>query len=279
MSAVNRHLEDLIRGFGHARVFDLEQLRYQGMPNHPNNHPGYYYTLHRRHEIGWPDARTPAAGLIVSTEHTGTHIDALCHNSERLVLFGGVRVTAEIQTSKGFTYAGAETIPPLIGRAVLLDIAAHRGVDRLDPNTTVSQVELESVAAAQGTEIRTGDVVLVRTGYGSLWNDPDKYSHAAGMGVDASTWLAAKGVKAVGADNSAWDVPESFDHEMCASLPGHVVLLARNGIYILEHLFLDELSSSGQREFLFVCLPLKLKGATGSPIRPIALVPSELSPN
>lgn len=277
MIRASTRLNDMLTMFTGARIFDLEQMRYGGMPNHPNNHPHYYYTLHRRHEAGSADARTPAAGVIVSTEHTGTHIDALCHNSEKLILFGGVRVTPEVQTSLGFTYAGAETIPPMVGRAVLLDLAAHRGVARLEPNTTVSRPELEEVEEAQRTQIRAGDIVLVRTGFGSLWSDPEAYSAAAGMGVDVSNWLADKGVRAVGADNASWDVAGSFDNDMCASLPGHVVLLARNGIYIIEHLFLEEVSAAGYREFLMVNLALKMKGATGSPIRPVAIVPAERS--
>ena len=83
---------------------------------------------------------------------------------------------------------------------------------------------------------------------------PVAYAEAAGMGVDVSNWLAEKKVRAVGADNASWDVHGSYDKDMCCSLPGHVVLLARNGIYIIEHLNLEELSKTGHREFLLVYL-------------------------
>ena len=85
-------------------------------------------------------------------------------------------------------------------------------------------------------------------------------------------WLAGAGVCAVGADNVAWDWTEGSDPSTGTTLPGHVILLVRGGIHILEHLYLEELARDGVREFAFVCLPLKIKGATGSPVRPLALV-------
>jgi kynurenine formamidase len=214
MKAANPRLDEMLSAFAGSRIIDLEQMRHRGTPSHPNNSPDYFYSLHRRHEENWPDARTPAGGMIVSTDHAGTHVDALCHNSEKLFLFGGIRVTAAIQTQSGFTHAGAETIPPFFGRGVLLDLAAHRGVNRLEPNMTVSRSELEEVEEAQRTPVRQGDVVLVRTGFGSLWGDPTAYAEAAGMGVDVSNWLAEKKVRAVGADNASWNVGGSFDKDI-----------------------------------------------------------------
>ena len=84
--------------------------------------------------------------------------------------------------------------------------------------------------------------------------------------------MADKNVLAVGADNMAWDVPGLKDPELGCLMPGHLILLARHGIYIIENLALDELASSGRYIFELVCTPLKLVGATGSPVRPLALV-------
>ena len=92
------------------------------------------------------------------------------------------------------------------------------------------------------------------------------------MDAAASRWLADRGVIAVGADNMAWDVPGLRDPELGCLLPGHLILLARRGVYIIENLALEELAAAGHHEFEFVCLPLKLVGATGSPVRPVALV-------
>jgi kynurenine formamidase len=120
-------------------------------------------------------------------------------------------------------------------------------------------------------EVRSGDVVLVRTGYGALWSDAPKYLHAAGVSAGGSRWLSEQGVHAVGADNIAWDVIGPPDPELGVTLPGHLLLLVRAGIPIIENLNLEELAAAGVHEFAFVCLPLKMRGATGSPVRPIAL--------
>ncbi|MGI8475686.1 MAG: cyclase family protein, partial [Thermomicrobiales bacterium] len=94
-----------------------------------------------------------------------------------------------------------------------------------------------------------------------------------GMDADASRWLAGRGVLAVGADNMAWDVIGRVDPELGCNLPGHLILLAQSGIYIVENLDLEGLAAAGATTFAFICAPLKFIGATGSPVRPIALVP------
>jgi kynurenine formamidase len=114
--------------------------------------------------------------------------------------------------------------------------------------------------------------VLVRTGYGAVWSTPDAYLHAAGLGAAASRWLVERQAGAAGADNVAFDVVFGpADPELGVTLPGHLLLLVRAGIPIIENLNLEELAAAGVHEFAFVCLPLKMRGATGSPVRPIAI--------
>jgi len=257
-----------------VRVIDLEQPRRPDMPVIPQHRPGHAYFLHRRHEDTYrPDAspRSGASGVMLVNEHSGTHIDALCHQAEDLVLFNGVPV-AEAQRPGGFTTLGVEEIPPIVARGVLLDLPRHRGVEQLPPGTLVGREELDACARASGLEIGRGDVVLVRTGNGRNWDDPERYLAGPGMAGSASTWLAEHEVLAVGADNMAWDALGVTDPELGFELPGHVVLIARNGIYILENLALEELAAAERVEFSFVCAPLKVVGATGSPVRPLALV-------
>jgi kynurenine formamidase len=145
------------------------------------------------------------------------------------------------------------------------------GDKRLPPDHAITPQELQRAEANTGVEVRAGDVVLVRTGYGALWAEPDQYLRAAGVGGPASRWLAEREVKAVGADNMAWDVMGPIDPELGVTLPGHVLLLVRAGIPIIENLNLEELAAAKVHEFGFVCLPLKMRGATGSPVRPIAI--------
>jgi kynurenine formamidase len=145
----------------------------------------------------------------------------------------------------------------------------------LPAETLLTRDDLVEVARAQRTTVGAGDVVLVRTGAGALWDRPAEYLRAAGMAADASAWLAETGVRAVGADNIAWDLDSPrVDPLTGTTLPGHVILLVQHGIYIIENLYLEELARDRIYEFTFICLPPKLKGATGAPVRPIALVSS-----
>ncbi len=255
-----------------SRVYDLEQPRYFGSPTFPTHAPGLIYSLHRRHERDAEQARTSASGYVYMAEHSGTHIDALCHQAEDYHLYGGQEITSQIQTAAGFTALGVETIPPLIARGILLDVARFREVDRIAAGQSITRSELEATATSENISIHEGDVVLVRTGNGAWWHDPDIYLQAGGMTADASSWLASLHVAAAGADNVAWDEVGVVDPDLNVSLPGHLILLVRAGIYIVENLNLEALAQDRCYEFTFICLPLKIRGATGSPVRPIAVV-------
>ncbi len=257
-----------------AQVYDLEQPRFFGMPIYPSHRPGYFYALHRRHRDGWQPERhgprTGASGVLTMMEHTGTHIDALCHQACDLKLHGGLPVE-QAETSAGFTQLGVETVPPLLCRGVLLDVAGWKGRECLPPRYAISGEELSGCATAEGVEVRAGDVLLVRTGYAALWNDEAAYLQAAGVAKSGTLWAAERGVVAVGADNMSWDVPDERDPETGATLFAHVYLLPQKGIYILENLNLEELARVRCYTFAFLGIPLKLNGATGSPLRPLAL--------
>ncbi|GAA1124914.1 cyclase family protein [Nocardioides aquiterrae] len=265
-------LPELLRGLDRCSVFELEHPRYVGAPIFPAHWPGFVYTLHRHHEALGDGVRTSASGTVTMQEHSGTHIDALCHQAVEMEMFGGVQINPEVQTPRGFTELGAETIPPVFKRGVLLDVPAALGVDVLEPGYLVSAQDLALTEKVQGVRVEAGDCVLVRTGTARLYADPKPYLAGAGMAQDAARWLANRRPFLCGADNVAFDVPDNVDPEL-GSLPCHVVLIYEAGIYIVENLQLEELAASGNHEFLFVCLPLKLEGVTGSPVRPLALVP------
>jgi len=258
-----------------ARVYDLEQPRFSGMPIHPAHRPGYFYALHRRHRDTYqPQAQGPrssASGMLTMMEHSGTHIDALCHQACDLKLYGGV-ATDSAETPSGYRCLGVETVPPLLGPAVLLDVAGWKQQERLPPLYGISAEDLQACARAQGVQVQPGDVLLVRTGFGSLWNQEAAYLDAAGVAKSGTLWAAEHGVRAVGADNMAWDVPGERDPETGATLFAHVYLLPKKGIYIIENLNLEALARDRCYRLAFVGIPLKFQGATGSPLRPLALV-------
>src|SRR5438094_7955764 len=101
-----------------ARVYDLEQPRFAGMPIHPSHRPGYFYALHRRHRDTYqPEQHGPrsgASGTLVMMEHSGTHIDALCHQACGLVMFGGLHVEGAV-TPAGFNLLGVEAVSLILG--------------------------------------------------------------------------------------------------------------------------------------------------------------------
>jgi len=258
-----------------ARVIDLEQPRFAGMPTHPAHKPAYFYALYRRHRDTYRPAaegpRSGSSGVLTMMEHSGTHIDALCHQAYDLTMFGGVRVD-EAESQTGFNALGIETVPPLLGRGVLLDVAAWTGVARLAPEVSIGAEDLQRTADAQGVRVTRGDVLLVRTGYGACWNDETAYMTCAGVAKSGTVWAADQGVVAVGADNLAWDTMGERDPDTGSTLFAHVHLLQRRGIYIMENMNLEALSAAKAYTFAFIGIPLKLRGATGSPIRPLALI-------
>jgi len=176
---------------------------------------------------------------------------------------------AEFLGDKGAHASDATRIPPILARGVLIDVARHQGEEMLAPGVPIGADELSAAAADQGVEIRVGDVVLVRTGQLRAW--PEVRDGAeAGLSLDGAQWLSRHDPLAIGADNSAVEVLPS-------TIPGspqpvHVHLLARCGIYLLEWLALEDLAEARPAAFLFVCLPLKIAGATGSLVRPIAVL-------
>jgi kynurenine formamidase len=258
-----------------TKIYDLEQPRYAGMPSFPVLSPAYQYILHRRHSDTYNPAqhgpRSGASGAIISPDHTGTHIDAICHQADEMKLLGDVAVAPAVETQFGFTQHAAETIAPIVTQGFLLDVAHYKGAEALPENYAITAEDLEGTMRAQGRLLMPGGVILIRTGFGQYWSDPAKYAKAAGLAPDANRWILAKHPRAVGADNLAWDAPGVRDEATGASLFGHLELLARNGIFIFENLNLEALAADHVDHLLFIAAPLKLKGATAAPVRPIAI--------
>ncbi|MEJ2866687.1 cyclase family protein [Actinomycetospora sp. OC33-EN08] len=254
---------------GGVRTVELGQPLFTGMPCSPN-HPGFRMTLIRRHgDMVRADGGSASNEMIVTGGHVGTHVDALSHVSHEGCLHGGVDA-AEAQVGGVHREHGAETIPPMITRGVLLDVAAARGVDVLEPGEAVTAADL----AAAGPEPGPGDVAVIRTGWARHFGTAATYlGQADGVpGVDESgaAWLAERGVVAAGSDTTAFElIPPGAGH---AVLPVHRILLVENGIHIIEHLALEDASAEGLTEFVFVMAPLRIVGGTGSPVRPVAVL-------
>lgn len=260
-------LTDLLSSVGNCRVIDLAQPYFTGMPHYPLHAP-YLYSMSKKHgEIVNPGGSSSAAEAIALSTHVGTHIDALCHFSFNGKLHGDVDPAGHQSYGSGMERYSVDTIQPIFRRGVLLDIAKLAGVEVLPVDFLVTPEHLDR--AAEGIAIQPGDVVLLRTGWSRYWDDPGRFIsqvHSPGPGIDGARWLSARGIFAVGSETAPFEfVPNP-------PMPVHVHLLVENGIHIIECLNLEELAASGAREFLFVAIPLKIRGGTASPIRPVALI-------
>lgn len=258
---------------GGVRLVELGQPFFTGMPCSPN-HPGFRMTLIRRHgDMERPDGGSAANEIIVTGGHVGTHIDALSHVSHEGTLHGGISA-ADAQRGGAFTSHGAENLPGLLRRGVLLDVATVHGTGTLAPGYGVTAEDLDRAVKRSGAEPGEGDVALIRTGWARNFGDAPAYlgteSGVPGATPDAGRWLAERGVVATGADTTAFEqIPAGAGH---AVLPVHRILLVESGIFILEHLNLEALAAEGLHEFVFVLAPLRIRGGTGSPVRPLAAV-------
>lgn len=258
-----------------VRIFDLARPMVPGMPQSPN-HPPYTHALVRRHgDTVRADGSSAANDILITGTHVGTHVDAVCHVSHRGLLHGGVEAGAALDGGR-FNAHGVEQVAPMFCRGVLLDVPVTLGSPAgCEPGYEITPADLVATVERQGTRPEPGGVVLVRSGWGRHWGDPERYlGHASGVpGVSeaGARWLAEQRVRAAGADTIAFErLAPGAGH---AHLPAHRVLLVEHGINLIETMVLDELAAAGVYEFLFVAAPLPLVGATGSPVRPLAVVP------
>ncbi|SNY75231.1 cyclase family protein [Paractinoplanes atraurantiacus] len=254
------------------KVFDLAQPMRRGMPQSPN-HPAYQHALVRRHgDHVRAGGGSAANDIVVLGTHVGTHVDALAHVSQDGLLHGGV-VAADVQSDAGFSRLGIDEFTPYVGRGLFLDVAAVHGVPVLPAGYEVTVADL--VAAAGGLEINPGDAVLVGTGWSRLFDDGPAFVGGTygvpGVGVDAARWLAAREIAVTGGETIAYErIAPRVGH---ASLPVHRILLVEEGINIVETMLLHPLADAGVKEFQLILAPLRLVGATGSPVRPLAVLP------
>jgi kynurenine formamidase len=212
--------------------------------------------------------------LVTSSMHTGCHIDALAHITlgTDARWYNGVRA-AEHLTDFGPRRSDVSAYPPILARGVLVDVAGDRGVERLPGGSGISRDELEAVLARQATSVGEGDVVLIRTGIMRDWPDGAKMREADGSGLqlDGAQWLADDvRVAAIGADNASVEMLPSGDP--ARPQPVHAFLLVERGVPLMEFVYLEELARDRVYEFFFIALPLKIAGATGSMLRPVAMV-------
>src|SRR5262249_51739860 len=172
--------------------------------------------------------------------------------------------------SGAWDVCGAEKFPPIIARGVLLDVAGLHGVDMLPNSHGIGADDITGCLKHQQTELRPGDVVLVRTGRMRAWPDPKRYMpNAPGLNREGASYLAHAGAVMIGSDTLSLEQIPSADPENW--LVVHTYLLVEAGVAMMEIADLEALAADKLYEFAFFGACLKLRGATGSPMRPVAM--------
>jgi kynurenine formamidase len=200
----------------------------------------------------------------------GTQFDGFSHQTIGNGLYNCKRLD-EISSRTGFTSLGIQNVGALMARGVLIDVAALKNVQMLGDAYEITVQDLEQALARQKLAIQPGDAVIIHTGWGTLWRtDPARYSRGnPGIGIAAAEWLVRQNPMLVGADTAPVEISPNPDAQL--SLPIHQIMLVVNGIHLLENIKLDELAAKGIHEFALVVQPLKIQGATGSTVAPIAV--------
>lgn len=252
---------------------------------------GTVYQVGRVYESGMPmfgtrhySLRIPQAFKIPGTNQAvyhdelvsgemgqiGTQFDGLGHLGIGDLFYNGNN-RSDFAQADGLTKLGIENVGPLVTRGLLIDVAAYKGVSQLGPSYEITAADLQGALQRQNLRIRAGDVVLIHTGWGSLWmKDNQKYIQSCpGIGLGAAQFLAGAEVTVVGADN--WGVEVSPNPNASLAAPVHQLLIARNGIYLHENLNTADLARDNVYEFAYIFVPVPMKGATGSPGSPIAI--------
>lgn len=257
---------------GRVRVFDLAVRLENGMARHPH-HPPYAFAMAKTHGgHGYKNGVSAAMEMIAMGAHVGTHVDALGHVSKDGMVFGCRDVAMGHDGIDGLDVGSIEETPPIIGRGHLFDGPSYFGRD-LTPADGIGPEILESWFGDHEPP-QAGSIMLVRTGWMKYWSDAERYiglsTGLPGVTIEGAQWLSERGIAAAGSDTM------NFEHKpdsQIINLPVHVHFLVEKGIPIMESVFLEQVGEAGVTDFTFIATPLRIGGGTGSPIRPIAIVP------
>lgn len=263
-----------------GRIVDMSQVIETGAPRIAPAQSAYVISAAARSEDGRRRRRAmgasnePGANLerVEMTMHVGTHIDALGHYTIGDRMHGGYSQT-ETMGELGLEKLGIEHAPAFVTRGVAIDVSGLDGGDYLEAGRAVGKDDVRRALDVAGVELGAGDVLCLHTGWGHLFmSDNARYvAGEPGLDLEAAEWLTAQDLAAIGADNMAVEVIPGTRHPE-VMMPVHQHCLAEAGVYLIENLVIEGVLKDGHNTFCFVLLPVKFKGATGSPVRPVALV-------
>ena len=261
-------------------VHDLAHVLHADVPAFPGRTFRQYLTTNY-HQV---NRRRPGAGpeglgrnsvnwvveQITATQQMGTHMDALNHLQVGDRTYNGHRL-ADIVEDHGTNRLGVDTLPQVVTRGLLVDVAAARGVEHLDAGDVITPEETSAALDADGLSVRPGDAVLFHTGWGRHW-DTDNERYAAGEpgpGAHLGAWLAEQRVALTGCDTWSYGPYPPEDPDRPFVVPQ--VLNVRHGVVVLENLRLSQIAQDHVHEFCLVVSHAKLRGATGAWVAPLAI--------
>ncbi|MGZ4614928.1 MAG: cyclase family protein [Actinomycetes bacterium] len=262
-------------------VHDLAHVLHADIPAFPGRTFRQHLTTNAHHvNRRRPDAGPEGWGRnsvnwiveqVTATQQMGTHMDALNHLQVGDRTYNGYRL-ADIVEEHGTNKLGVDTLPQVVTRGLMLDIAKLRGVDRLSAGEVITPADAEAALAAYRTDVRPGDAVFFHTGWGSLWGvDNEMYGGGEpGPGMDLAGWLADHRVALTGCDTWSFGPVPAEDPGQPFVVPQ--TLNTRHGVVVVENLRLAGLAAADVHEYMLVISHAKLLGSTGAWVAPLAIV-------
>jgi kynurenine formamidase len=208
--------------------------------------------------------------LVNGTFQIGTQLDGLNHLEIGDRFYNGWRA-CDVVEEWGTNRLGIETVPPIVTRGILVDVARHKGVACMESGEVITVDDVDGALRTQGLTVERGDVVVFHTGWGALWErDPVRFvSGEPGVGTAVAEWLVGKRVAMTGADTWSFGAVPGEDRDCPFLVPQ--TLNVRHGLFIMENLATEVLAGAGVYEFMFVLTHHKTRGSTAAVIAPAAV--------
>lgn len=259
-----------------GKVYNLAHEVYNGMPGRPSHGPFFYLLSQRVYDLRPPfreATRNKFGGALCRvemTDHLGTHLDSLNHISFDNKFYNG-NDAYELSTTFGTSRLGIDSTPPIVTRGIVVD--STEGRDIMGRGEPIRVPQVEKYLEDRSISVSPGDAIFFYTGTGRLWHNPDEYNtyydESPGIGMELARWLSGKKVAVTGSDTPSTEVlPAELEG---TRLPVHQHLITRHGIRLIDNINLNDLVDDGISEFLLVVSPMRIRGATASPVAPVAI--------